>query len=136
VLPAGQNTPDLIDESCTLYGSPRVVIKSSDMRHASGFLRLGIVLTATWLIVFPVFYWLVLSGFYSHRKLAYALGFFYTWIEDATVTDTTVGFVPIIPQFNFLRFVSFWVLPLVICWLVLFVLPRAIRWVVDGFRNE
>jgi len=105
-------------------------------KRASGFLRLGIVLTAAWLMIFPVFYWLVLSGFYSHPQLAYALGVLYTWIDGPTEHTTGLDFTPIIPQFSFLRFISFWLLPLFVSWLILYVLPRAIRWVAEGFRDE
>jgi hypothetical protein len=106
-------------------------------KYISGFLRLGIVLSAGWIILFPTIYSLALIGFYSNPRISYALRALYMWTEGETGrTNEGFDFTPTIPHFSLPRFISFYVVPLFFGWLLLYVLPRSIRWVAEGFRLD
>jgi len=98
--------------------------------HISGYKRLGIVCSGLWLLLAVTFYFLGIftdPSFISHtlRKL-------YTW---QPAPDWAQPYPPGNPRFVGLSFALFVFLPVVIGWLLLYVIPRSVRWVIDGFQK-
>jgi hypothetical protein len=102
--------------------------------HISGFKRLGIVCSGVWMLVAITGYFL---GIYFYPSwLTNALSKFYTWVEGKPEVVNGLDFTPLAPTFNGLCLSLVVLLPVFIGWLVLFVIPRSVRWVRNGFQQE
>ena len=105
----------------------------------SGYQRLGIVLSGLWFIFAPVAYFIGIAT----RSSFFATVFrsFYVWVpgsKPAAVGEPghEFGFVPDIPQADGFRLSLLCFSPILIGWFVFYILPRSIRWVRDGFRDD
>jgi hypothetical protein len=97
----------------------------------TGHIRLGVVLSALWLIIFPSIYFL---GLYMlPAAFADAVWPLYRWLPGAQVEVAPHSyFTQIHPAIKWVAFVLGSLLPVVIPWIVLFVIPQTIRWVQSG----
>jgi hypothetical protein len=105
-------------------------------KQRSGWLRLGIVLSFFWTIASPVLYF---GGIISYPSfLTTWLSRLYVWIDRhrPPVMDHGIEFTPLDPTVDVLKLAAFILLPLLSGWLLLFVCPRLIRWVWQGFRQK
>ena len=97
----------------------------------SGFRRLGIVISGLWLLVFPVAYFAGLA-FYPSR-LTTVLRHLYTWSPGQPAAPGEpgheFGFIPEFPSLNPAALIGLSLLPLVIGWLFLWLLPLSFRWI-------
>jgi hypothetical protein len=101
--------------------------------HISGYKRLGIFCSGLWLLLAATIYFLGIALYPSF--LTNSLSKLYTWVDDTSVKATD-SWIPIIPTVNELRLSLFVLLPVVLCWTVLYVIPLSIRWIKEGFKNE
>jgi len=98
----------------------------------SGPIRLGILLSATWIVITLLAYFLVI---WLHpnavtRHIPWAFSWLPTGEEFLAGKDisTSPDASPVVYALS--------LLPIVVGWLVFFVIPRSIRWVIEGFRNS
>lgn len=92
----------------------------------SGYFRLGIVLSIAWLLIFPGIYFLGLKIF--PLTLGDAMAGLYTWVYPSPRTWGR-------PTINWFVLISYSILPVLVPWLLLFVIPSSIRWVRAGFAR-
>lgn len=100
-----------------------------------GLLRLGIALSIVWLTIFSVLYWLGLYVF----PLAFAdtLGPLYEWETERGIEITSTNYLAYVhPAIRWNVFIPTLLLPIVVGWVGLFVIPRTIRWVRSGFPKR
>jgi len=100
----------------------------------SGYKRLGIFCSGLWMLLAVTAYYLGICFYPSF--LTNTLSKLYTWVEGASVMDKGIDFRPLNPTVDGFRLSLFIFLPVVTGWLLLYVIPRSIRWVRDGFQHE
>ena len=92
----------------------------------TGYLRLGMVLSIAWLLVSQAIYFIGLKVF--PLSLGNAMAYLYTWVYPSS---HALGH----PTINWSVLISCSILPVVIPWLLFFVIPFSIRWVRAGFAE-
>jgi hypothetical protein len=60
----------------------------------------------------------------------------YTWVEGTPIVDRGIDLTPLSPTVDSVRLTLLVVLPVLIGWTVLYVIPRSTRWVRDGYHHE
>lgn len=101
----------------------------------TGHVRLGIVLSVLWLIIFPSIYFLGLHVFPA--SFADSVWPLYRWLPGARVEVAPHSyFTQTYPTIKWHALVLGSSLPVVIPWIVLFLIPRTIRWVRAGFATS
>lgn len=115
-------------------------LAQKDLRVAgalSGWARLGIALSGVWVVLAPVAYFLGRASYPSWWTTAFDK--LYAWVPSASgpVFDPTLNMevVPGEPQLDVAALGLFVAVPVLAGWLVLFLLPRTIRWVREGFSK-
>lgn len=97
-------------------------------KRPSGHLRLGIVLTVSWLALFATVYFASIWLYPNLVTLHFAWA--YEWWETA---DLGMSPIPPAPYPSGVALAAA-LLPAFLGWLLLFLLPLAVRWVRDGYR--
>jgi hypothetical protein len=98
--------------------------------HISGYKRLGLVCSGVWMLLAVTAYFL---GICIHQSfIATTLKKFYIWVP---APDWAQPSRPD-PTFDGFGFSLFVFLPVVVGWLLLYVIPRSIHWVRDGFQHD
>jgi hypothetical protein len=104
-------------------------------RRLTGRVRLGIFLTCLWVIFLPSAYALAahLNPPFLHSWFEWA----YRWWEAAPAPNDPLGlFTSFTPEASLERVALFTFGVPGVFWLLLFVLPKSISWVAEGFRDE
>ena len=102
--------------------------------HINGYKRLGIVCSGLWALLAAAAYFLGICFYPSF--LTTALYKLYTWVEGPSEIVKGIDFRPLNPSADCFRLSLFILLPICTGWVVLYVIPRSIRWVRDGFQHE
>ncbi len=102
--------------------------------HIKGRMRLGIVTSGFWVLLSVSAYFLGIWLYPSF--VSSALSKLYTWVEGAPIVDRGLDLTPLSPTVDSVRLALLIVLPLLIGWTVLCVIPRSIRWVREGYHHE
>jgi hypothetical protein len=102
--------------------------------HISGCKRLGIICSGFWMLVAVTIYFLGIHVYPS--SFTNALSKLYTWVEGEPETVKGIDLTPLNPTMDGLKLSLFVLVPVMSGWLVLYVIPRSIRWVRDGFEYE
>jgi hypothetical protein len=96
------------------------------------------VLSGLWFIFVPAAYFIGIATYPS--PVATAFRKFYTWIPGKPAgpgePGHEFGFIPDIPLADGFKLSLLCILPVLIGLLALFVSPRSIRWVRDGFHHD
>jgi len=112
----------------------------------NGLQRLGIVMSAAWLIVASWAYFHELNN-HPSELAAYLPNAGYEWIQDLDATnkahkdaiqqgtDFSERFVFLKPTFNIYRFLKFILTPIVASWLGVYLVVWIFRWVRRGFET-
>ena len=100
-------------------------------RHLNGYKRLGIFCSGLWVLVAVTVYYLGIS--FCPSSLTNLLHNLYDWVQGPA---EVVGMKPNTPTADDFKLCLFILLPICTGWLVLFILPRSLRWVKDGFRQK
>jgi hypothetical protein len=102
--------------------------------YISGYKRVGIFCSGLWALVATTAYFL---GIYFYPCfLTNALTKLYIWVEGPSELVKGIDLRPLNPTADGFRLSLFIFLPICIGWLVLYIIPRSVRWVRDGFRHE
>jgi hypothetical protein len=102
--------------------------------HINGHMRLGIVTSGFWVLISVSAYFLGIWLYPSF--VTNTLSKLYTWVEGAPIVDRGIDFKPLSPTVDSVSLTLFVILPLIIGWIALCVIPRSIRWVRDGYHHE
>ncbi len=105
----------------------------TNRKAISGPLRLGIFLSIAWILLSAAAYLIAARMnppfLYTYFEWAYA------WWEDAPTPGTTIDFRAFWPEASVSR-ASMLILGVpVVLWLLLFVLPKSVSWVAEGFHD-
>lgn len=103
-------------------------------RSLSGNVRLGILLTALWVIFYPAVYALAahFNPPFLHDLFPWAYDWWETLPSPEDPYDLFTTFMPEL-RLGLLALLTFGI-PAAL-WLGLLVLPRSLHWVADGYRN-
>jgi hypothetical protein len=102
-------------------------------KKRSGWLRLGVVVSVFWVALSVLVYFAGIVLYPS--PLTNWLSRLYAWVESAPVMNRGIEFTPLYPTLQVWGLLLFTGLPLFFGWLFLFIVPRSIRWIRDGFRE-
>lgn len=116
-------------------------VGTGDTKRRSGWLRLGIVTSVAWVLI-SVFLYFAGIWFYPSRLLS-STGLYrlYAWVAHTNQYDALLKATgefwdrdPMLyPAVNEMKLTLLVLSPLICGWLLLFALPRSIRWVRKGF---
>jgi hypothetical protein len=104
--------------------------------HISGYKRLGIFCSILWIFLAATGYFL---GIIFHPSfLTNAFTKLYIWVEGGPSGEKIKGIdlIQLNPTADGLKLSLFVFLPVLICWIVLYVIPCSIRWVREGFQHD
>lgn len=110
-------------------------LSAHPVRRIGGPVRVGIFFTCVWVIGFPLAY--LLGAYFNPPFLHDSFQWAYVWWEDVPTPADPLGlFSSFEPEVRIgaATLLTFGV-PGVL-WLLLFVLPKSLAWVAEGFRHE
>jgi hypothetical protein len=102
-------------------------------KKPSGWLRLGVVASFGWALTAVIFYCAGII-FYPSTVTTW-LSRLYIWVDRPPVMDHGIEFTPLAPTPHVGKLLLLVAIPLLFVWLFFFLLPRSVRWVLEGFRD-